>query len=271
MRATPKPSSKASDIFRLMPLEEMVNLFERWIISYDSKPEEVLNQEQNQDLARWYLRILLERLNNLWKNQRKWKTDDLRDRIVVVLWKLKEISNSWQQVKLVMSDVWDKAKNFLSNYWFAQIHKIEELKSFLDKPENRKQLWNNIKFNSFLTHLFHLKWSYGDKANLLIDFLSIDNARSCRWSDENYNELARIITWMSNRRKTAELRRLFNSLPWIQGDRRPWKNKNENDPWYALYYEQDSDVAGEAKWLPVDTLWKMPQRLWVVAARTPSK
>lgn len=55
--------------------------------------------------------------------------------------------------------------------------------------------------------------------------------------------------------KRGGLKRLFNTLPWIQKDRRPGKNTTENNPWFTLYYSQDTNVDSLGFWTKSNLGW----------------
>lgn len=273
MQSPSKSRNKAADTLRMMPLDTLVPMIERWVTTIENNIDwEWSIPKEIQMLAWEYMDLLLNRIENSGRHQRKWKPDSLRDWIILLVQKLKQVSWRYSQDVLDILDwVWYTTRNFLVNYWFVRLWNLSEIESYLENEEKRMNPWNAIKFNAFLQHVFWLNLPSVQKAVFLIKFLKFDSVRTLQWTDENYESLSMLLISLKNKQQGTELKRLFNGLPWVQRDRKPWKWDIAWNPWNILYYEAKVDVWWEVSWFSESTLWRIPWQMWPLAIRRSPK
>jgi len=257
--------SKAEAQLRNMPIAQMLDLYEGWLRNHNAKvsdPE--YDIQQARETALNLFKQLVNKLNGLWRKQRMWQPDELRNRIISLLEELKVLATQWSsKVNFLLSEVWDKTRNFLINYGFARMTNLSELYNFIDRDEEKMQWWNDVKFNAFILHISSISTKRMSKVKFFARLLSLDSVRGCSWNEESYKYLAQVLEGIDDNQEGQVLKRMFNALPWVQQDRRPWW-KSSKDPWRTLYYKQNANVSWEARW-HVSILGSLPSRMWALA------
>lgn len=213
-----------------------------------------------------YAEILNNIIEWLSREQKRRNNDERRDRALGLM---SELESMWVETSRTKKWFSNKSMNFLSDYRFDSIKNTED--AILYIQENWTVLnWNNIKYNAFLKHFFRIKWSNDTKTDILLTLFESDIAKPFTWEEDNYLLLASLVRKIKNSRKKQALKIAFNALPKVKIDRRKWDWKTNNDPWNTLYFERMWH-GWEAKWYDRDSLWKLPQRLWPLAAKGSSK
>ncbi len=239
---------------------EMLDTVDNWITWYKNSSVEKCGTIVNLDEYAEILNTIIEWLS---REQKRRNNDERRDRAFNLMNDLRTLSDITVQAQIKFSE---KSMRFLSDYKFDNIKSLNDAISYIKQnPDSLK--WNNTKFNKFILHISNLEDFDARKTDFLIQFLKLDSVRSFTWINVNFIFLAKIIKRTKDRNKKAELKRQFNSLPWVQKDRREWNKDDSTDFWNTLFYESKMNGKGEAFWYTDSGLWRLSWKMWVVAAK----